>query len=132
MRTLNWICVTSVVVLCCAAPAFADTPTTYPAPGNPAPAPGNPPAAAGNQGTVPGSLTVSGKGIAGGLGMGLALLGAGLGFARIGAASVDAMARQPEAAPRIQTSMLIIAAMLEGAALAAVVLCFIIGNSAPF
>ena len=126
MRTLNWVGMTAVVILCCTAPAFADTPTGYPPP-----APGNPPAA-GNPGTAPSSLTVSGKGIAGGMGMGLALIGAAIGFGKIGASAMDAMARQPEAAPRIQTSMLIIAAMLEGAALAAVVLCFVVGNGAPF
>jgi F-type H+-transporting ATPase subunit c len=74
----------------------------------------------------------SGKGIAGGLGMGLALIGAGIGFGRIGGAALDGMARQPEVAPRIQTAMLIIAAMLEGATLAAVVLAFVIGNGATF
>ena len=120
MRMLKLLGMTAVVVLCCAAPAFADAAPSYPAP------------PAGNVGTAPTSLWLSGKGIAGGLGMGLALIGAAIGFGKIGGAAMDAMARQPEAAPRIQTGMLIIAAMLEGAALAAVVLSFVVGNSAPF
>jgi F-type H+-transporting ATPase subunit c len=80
----------------------------------------------------PQSPTMSGKGVAGGLGMGLAIIGAGIGFGRIGGAALDGMARQPEVAPRIQTAMLIIAAMLEGATLAAVVLSFVVGNGATF
>jgi F-type H+-transporting ATPase subunit c len=111
-----------VMVLCCTLPAFAQTsPTSVPPPG--------PETAAG---TSPSSVSLSGKGIAAGLGMGLALIGAGIGFGMIGRAAMDAMARQPEVAPRVQTGMLIIAAMLEGAALAAVVLSFVVGNSAPF
>ena len=81
-------------------------------------------------GTAPTSVSLSGKGLACGLGIGLALIGAGIGFGMIGRAAMDAMARQPEVAPRIQTGMLIIAAMLEGAALAAVVLSFVLGNGA--
>jgi F-type H+-transporting ATPase subunit c len=84
------------------------------------------------QGTPGSSYSLSGQGIAGGLGMGLAIIGAGIGFGRIGGAALDGMARQPEVATKIQTAMLIIAAMLEGATLAAVVLSFVIGNKAPF
>jgi F-type H+-transporting ATPase subunit c len=84
------------------------------------------------QGTGGPSYSLAGKGIAGGLGMGLAIIGAGIGFGRIGSAALDGMARQPEVAPRIQTAMLIIAAMLEGATLAAVVLSFVVGNGATF
>jgi F-type H+-transporting ATPase subunit c len=75
---------------------------------------------------------LSGKGIAGGLGMGLTIIGAGIGFGKIGSSALDGMARQPEVAPRIQTAMIIIAAMLEGATLAAVVLSFVVGNGAAF
>jgi F-type H+-transporting ATPase subunit c len=42
------------------------------------------------------------------------------------------MARQPEVAPRIQTGMIIVAAMLEGATLASVILCFVVGLKATF
>src|SRR5437868_3858230 len=78
-------------------------------------------------GDVPTTSTVSGSGIAAGLGMGLTIIGAGIGFGKIGGAALDGMARQPEVAPRIQTAMLIIAAMLEGATLASVVFLFVIG-----
>ena len=52
-----------------------------------------------------------------GLGAGLAVIGAGLGIGRIGGQAVEGMARQPEAAARIQTAALILAALIEGAAL---------------
>jgi F-type H+-transporting ATPase subunit c len=76
------------------------------------------------------SYAFSGAAVGGGIGMGLTIIGAGWGLGRIGAAAVEGMARQPEVAPRIQTAMLIVAAMLEGATLASVVLCFIVGNKA--
>jgi F-type H+-transporting ATPase subunit c len=79
-----------------------------------------------------GTMALSGKGIAGGLGMGLTIIGAGIGFGKIGSAALDGMARQPEVAGSIQTAMIIVAAMLEGATLAAVVLSFVIGNGATF
>jgi F-type H+-transporting ATPase subunit c len=76
---------------------------------------------------APSSSTLSGSGVAAGLGMGLTIIGAGIGFGKIGGAALDGMARQPEVAGRIQTAMLIIAAMLEGATLASVVFLFVIG-----
>jgi F-type H+-transporting ATPase subunit c len=78
------------------------------------------------------SYTFSGRGVAAGIGMGLTIIGAGIGLGRIGAAAVESMARQPEVAPRIQTGMIIVAAMLEGATLASVILCFVIGLNATF
>jgi F-type H+-transporting ATPase subunit c len=80
------------------------------------------------QQTVPSTSVLSGAALAAGLGMGLTIIGAGIGLGRIGSAAVEGMARQPEAAPRIQVAMIIVAAMLEGATLASVVLCFVIGN----
>ena len=59
-----------------------------------------------------------------GLGAGLAVIGAGLGIGRIGGQAVEGMARQPEAAGRIQTAALILAALIEGAALFGVVVGF--------
>jgi F-type H+-transporting ATPase subunit c len=75
---------------------------------------------------------LSGAAIAAGLGMGLTLIGAGIGLGRIGSAAVEGMARQPEVAPRIQVAMIIVAAMLEGATLASVVLCFVVGGKATW
>ena len=59
-----------------------------------------------------------------GIGAGLAVIGAGLGIGRIGGQAVEGMARQPEAAGRIQTAALILAALIEGAALFGVVIAF--------
>lgn len=55
------------------------------------------------------------------LGAGLAVLGAGLGIGRIGASAMEAIGRQPEAANKIQTAMIISAALIEGVALFGVV-----------
>lgn len=62
-----------------------------------------------------------GMGIGGGLAAGLAVVGAGLGIGRIGGSAVESIARQPEMAGPIGTNMIITAALVEGAALFAVV-----------
>jgi F-type H+-transporting ATPase subunit c len=80
----------------------------------------------------PSSVSFSGAGLAAGLGMGLSIIGAGIGLGKIGSAALESMARQPEVAPRVQTAMIIIAAMLEGATLASVILSFLVGGSATF
>lgn len=51
------------------------------------------------------------------VGAGLAVIGAGLGIGRIGGSAMEAIARQPEATSKIQTAMIIAAALIEGAAL---------------
>lgn len=58
----------------------------------------------------------------------IAVIGAGVGIGKIGASALEAMARQPEAAGRIQSAMIIIAALIEGAALFAIVICFMALN----
>lgn len=58
------------------------------------------------------------------LGVGLVAIGAGIGVGRIAAAAVESIARQPEAASKIQTVMFIGAALIEGVALFAAVVCF--------
>ncbi len=68
------------------------------------------------------SLAIMGAGI----GSGLVAIGAGIGIGKIGGAAMEAMARQPEAAGKIQTAMLIIAALIEVIALFGVVICFLI------
>ena len=60
-----------------------------------------------------------------GIGAGLAVIGAGLGIGKIGGSAMDAIARQPEAAAKIQTAMIIAAALIEGVALFAVVVALI-------
>ena len=62
--------------------------------------------------------------IGAGLGGGLAVIGAGIGIGRIGGQAVEGMARQPEAAGQIQTAALILAALIEGAALFGVVVAY--------
>lgn len=61
-----------------------------------------------------------------GIGAGLVAIGAGLGIGRIGGSAMEAMARQPEAAGQIQGAMLIIAALIEVAALFGLVICLLI------
>jgi F-type H+-transporting ATPase subunit c len=61
-----------------------------------------------------------------GVGAGLATIGAGLGIGRIGGSATEAMARQPEIAGTIQTGGLILAALIEGVALFAVVVALLI------
>jgi F-type H+-transporting ATPase subunit c len=59
------------------------------------------------------------------VGAGLAVIGAGIGIGRIGGSAMDAIARQPEATSKIQTAMIIAAALIEGAALFAIVVALI-------
>ncbi|HIS21913.1 MAG TPA: ATP synthase F0 subunit C [Candidatus Cryptobacteroides intestinipullorum] len=59
------------------------------------------------------------------LGAGLVAIGAGIGIGKIGASAMESMARQPEMAGNIRTNMLIIAALIEGVAMFAVIVCFI-------
>ena len=67
----------------------------------------------------------SGAGLAamgGAIGAGLSAIGAGIGIGRIGGSAMEAIARQPEASGKIQTAMIIVAALLEGLAFAAIFL----------
>ena len=64
------------------------------------------------------------KGIAA-LGAGLAVIGGGLGIGLVGKAAVESIARQPEAAGKIQINMILAAALIEGATLFAVVVGFL-------
>ncbi len=61
-----------------------------------------------------------------GVGAGLAVIGAGIGIGRLAGQAMDGMARQPEMAARIQTGAIIFAALVEGAALFAIVISFLI------
>jgi F-type H+-transporting ATPase subunit c len=65
-----------------------------------------------------------------GIGAGIVALGAGLGIGRIGGQAMESIARQPEAAGKIQTAMLIIAALVEVVSLFAVVVCLLIALNA--
>ena len=61
-----------------------------------------------------------------GMGAGLAVIGAGIGIGLIGRGATEGMARQPEIAGSIQTAGIILAAFVEGAALFAIVVTFLI------
>lgn len=97
-KTLSWIAVTSVVFLASTSPA-----------------------AAADQGSAP----FYGNAIAAGIGVGLTIIGAGIGFGKIGASALESMARQPEVAERIGQNMIVIAALLEGATFISLIVCMI-------
>jgi F-type H+-transporting ATPase subunit c len=81
------------------------------------------------------SAADTGKGyglIGAGLAAGLAVLGAGIGIGRIGGQAVEGMARQPENSARIQTAMIIAAALVEGVALFAAVVAFVMQGKIRF
>lgn len=60
------------------------------------------------------------------LGAAIAVIGAALGIGRIGSTALEAMARQPEAAGEIRSGMILSAALIEGVAMFAVVVCFLV------
>ncbi len=84
------------------------------------------------QGPTPSSAFLSGSSAGAGLGAGITIIGAGWGFGRIGAAALESMARQPEVAGRIQTAMIVIAALLEGATFFALIVCIQLVGKATF
>ena len=59
-----------------------------------------------------------------GIGAGLAVLGAGVGIGRLAGPAMEGTARQPEATGDIRTSMIIAAALIEGAAFFGLIICF--------
>jgi F-type H+-transporting ATPase subunit c len=63
-----------------------------------------------------------------GIGAGLAVIGAGIGIGRLAASAVESIARQPEAANEIRGNMILTAALIEGVALFACAICFMIQN----
>ena len=61
-----------------------------------------------------------------GIGAGVAVIGAGLGIGKIAASAVESIARQPEASNDIRGNMILTAALIEGVALFACAICFMI------
>ncbi len=57
------------------------------------------------------------------LGAAIAAIGAGIGIGKIGAAAMEAIARQPESTGDIRSNMIVIAALIEGVALFGVIVC---------
>jgi F-type H+-transporting ATPase subunit c len=70
--------------------------------------------------------------IGAGLAAGLAVVGAGIGIGRIGGSATEGIARQPDATARIQTAMIIAAALVEGVALFVAVIAFLIQGKITF
>lgn len=60
------------------------------------------------------------------LGAGIAVIGAAIGIGRIGGTALESIARQPEAAGDIRSNMIVAAALIEGVAFLAVVICLLI------
>jgi len=60
------------------------------------------------------------------IGLGMAVIGAGLGIGMIGGKALDAIARQPEMKNDIRTLMILGAALIEGVAFFAAVVCLLI------
>lgn len=104
MKALQLVCLVVVVLLVMASPAFAQATGT------------------------PSSVFLSGAAVGAGIGAGLTIIGAGYGFGRIGSGALESMARQPEVAGRVQTAMLIIAALLEGATFFSLIVCILMAT----
>lgn len=61
-----------------------------------------------------------------GLGAGVAAIGAGIGIGKIGASALESIARQPESTGDIRANMIVAAALVEGVALFAVIVCLLV------
>ncbi|HJE39887.1 MAG TPA: ATP synthase F0 subunit C [Candidatus Amulumruptor caecigallinarius] len=72
------------------------------------------------------SAAISGLlGIGACIGAGIAAIGAGIGIGKIGSSAMEAIARQPESSGDIRSNMIVIAALVEGVALFAVIVCIL-------
>jgi len=61
-----------------------------------------------------------------GLGAGLAAMAAAVGIGKIGAAAMEAIARQPEASADIRSNLIVVSAFIEGVAFLAVIVCVLL------
>ncbi|MBM2841086.1 MAG: synthase subunit [Bacteroidetes bacterium] len=64
--------------------------------------------------------------LAAGIGAGITIIGAGIGIGKLAAAAMEASGRQPEAAGAVRTSMIIAAALIEGATFFSLVICILL------
>ncbi len=64
--------------------------------------------------------------LAAGIGVGLTVIGASMGIGRLASSALEASGRQPEAAGDIRTTMIIAAALIEGIAMFAAVICLLL------
>src|SRR5262245_20900603 len=106
MKTLHVLMSLAIVLFVLASPALAQAPS--------------------------GTYAFSGGAVGAGVGAAITIIGAGYGFGRIGAAALESMARQPEVAGRVQTAMIVIAALLEGATFFALIVCNTVAGKALF
>jgi F-type H+-transporting ATPase subunit c len=106
MKMFSLACLVVLVLFCAASPALAQA------------------GSAGAPGT--GFAPLYGPHIGAGLGAAFTIIGAGIGFGRIGAAALESIARQPETAGQVQTAMIIIAALLEGVVFFALIICIML------
>ena len=60
------------------------------------------------------------------IGAGIAVIGAAIGIGKIGASAMESIARQPEAASNIRSSMILVSALIDGVALFAVIVCMLV------
>ncbi len=60
------------------------------------------------------------------LSAGIAVIGTSIGIGRIGASAMEAIARQPEAVDDIRSNMIVSAALIEGVAFFAIVICLLV------
>lgn len=65
-------------------------------------------------------------GLGASIGASIAAIAAGIGIGKIGSSAMEAIARQPEAAGDIRSNMIVIAALVEGVALFAVIVCVLV------
>jgi F-type H+-transporting ATPase subunit c len=61
-----------------------------------------------------------------GIGAGIAAIGAGMGIGQIGKSALESIARQPESVGEIRSNMIVAAALIEGVAFFAIVVCLLI------
>lgn len=59
------------------------------------------------------------------LGASIAAVGAGIGIGKIGSSALESIARQPEASGDIRSNMIVSAALIEGAAFFAIIICLL-------
>ncbi len=72
---------------------------------------------------VAGSMGLAKFGAA--IGAGIAAIGAGIGIGKIGGSALESIARQPEASGDIRSNMIVAAALIEGAAFFAIIICLL-------
>jgi F-type H+-transporting ATPase subunit c len=60
------------------------------------------------------------------LGAGVAALAAGIGIGNIGSSALKSIARQPEAVGDIRSNMIVSAALIEGVAFFAIIICALV------